>query len=97
MSDRQKELIERFLHAVAAIPFISERFASGQQFNAYESASNWDDMDGEDREYRIALGPISDHAFLFEIDGSAKAELLESALKLAALLTERTPSSVGEA
>ena len=86
MSDRQDELVERFREAVLSRKYIADHIASGPQFNSYESASNDDDMDDDEREYRICIGYIGDFSWLFDIEGQAKAELVVAALKIAALL-----------
>jgi hypothetical protein len=89
---RQQELIERFRQASQSRQWIAERIAKGQQFNCYESASNDDDMEDDEREYRLAIGPVNDFAWLFDIEGQDMADMIESALKLAALLAFPEPA-----
>jgi hypothetical protein len=80
--------VEAFVTAVEAFPFISERLARGQQFNCYESGGNDDDDDDEDRSYYFGIGPVTDFAALLGFEDKRKADLFESAFKLAAIATE---------
>jgi hypothetical protein len=86
-AERVGELRERFRDACGRLSGVTERLAKGQQFNAYECASNDEDDDPEDWEFVIAIGPINSHRNLFEVTGESLADLLSSALKLAALNT----------
>lgn len=81
---KEAQLSERFREAVDAMPFVAEAVAAGKQFNAYESADNGEDEADEDREYALCIGPITNARYLLDIDGKPKADLLETALKLAA-------------
>jgi len=81
--NREVELIERIRDAVFGLPFAADRIAAGQQFNAYEGAGN-DDGDDEDWAYELCIGPITDRRFIADVGGKSRADLLESALKLAA-------------
>lgn len=89
---RENELVGRFTEALRELPWVAERIERGQQFNAYERASNGEDDDPEDLEFIVGIGPITGFASLFEVTGKAKAELVESALKLAALQLQKTPA-----
>lgn len=93
MKQREQELIERFREAVQSLQWINKRIANGDQFNCYECASNDDDMHDDEREYYLALGPINNFGMLFDFEGQDKAELIESALKLATLLAFPTPET----
>jgi len=89
---REAELCDRFREAVTAIPFVAEAVAAGKQFNAYESADNDEDEDDDDREYSLCIGPITNFRYLLDIDGKQKADLLETALKLAAHIAYWKPT-----
>lgn len=89
--DRLAQLSERFSDAAGRIHFVSEALAKGYQFNAYERAGNDEDDEDEDREYRVGIGPISDFRVMFDVDGHATAELVETALRIAALSRQSTP------
>lgn len=84
-TERLRILHARFNDAIGRLPFVAEALAKGYQFNAYESASNDDDADDDEREYQVCIGPVSDFRFLFAVEGMAKADLVEAALKIAAL------------
>jgi|SRR5689334_18371492 len=85
---------EQFGEAIACLPWVAERIAAGQQFNAYEHASNDEDDDPEDAEYSICVGPISDARFLCSVVGRERAKLIEAALKVATeAIRERYPQS----
>lgn len=74
-----------FAEASNSISWIGVRLARGEQFNAYECASNDEDDHDDDREYYIGLGPINDFGFVVEITGKAKAEMIAHALTAAAI------------
>lgn len=91
------EMIERFRDAVANVPYIIERVAGGQQFNAYESAGDDDEeVEDEDREYRLCIGPISNCRFIADVEGHGRAQVLEAALKLAYHVAFASPSKAVE-
>jgi hypothetical protein len=79
MTDRLGE----FEVAVFAIPWVAERVAAGQQFNAYESASNDEDDEPDDWEFDLCIGPITDRRFICPIMGQDRARLVEAAMKVA--------------
>lgn len=82
-----------FREALAAIPWIAERIAAGQQFNCYESADNDEDDDPCDMRFALCIGSISDHRFICPIVGQDRAHLVEAALKLAAEASIPTPKA----
>lgn len=82
---RMAELRERFRKAVDELPWVRERAETGKQFNCYESGRNDEDDNDEDRVFYIGIGPVTDFRFIGEVTGRSQADLLEAALKLAAL------------
>lgn len=79
----KEEALNRFRDAVAEMPFGQERITLGQQFNCYESSLNDEDDDPADLDFFLCLGPITDHAIICEVASKWRADLIESALRLA--------------
>ena len=75
--------VSEFRDALAATPFLQDRLAKGQQFNAYESADNEDEEDPLDWEYFLSLGPITNCVQIMRIEGEWRAKLIEAALRVA--------------
>lgn len=80
---RYRDAVERFRAATLEIPFVAEKLAAGQQFNAYESGDNDEDDEDEDREYSLCIGPITDARWLIDLTGKTRADLFEAAFKVA--------------
>lgn len=78
--------VNEFRDALAAIPWIAERIAAGQQFNCYESADNDEDDDPCDMRFALCIGSITDHRFIRYYVASAPSRLRLS-LPLAANVT----------
>lgn len=79
-----RERVSRFQAALDAAPaWVRESLKSGQQFNAYESASNDEDDDQTDWDYLLGIGPITDFRCILDLTGKWRADLLEAALKTA--------------
>jgi hypothetical protein len=88
--DAVGEAVEAFKAAISAMPWGQTRLANGEQFNCYESASNDEDDDPCDWEYYVALGPISDFVTITGLQSEWRAQLIESALRVALTLTRIT-------
>lgn len=89
--ERMREARQRYQAAVADLAWVAEKVAKGQQFNAYDQSSNDDEDTDEDLEFYIGIGPISDFRFLGECQGRAQKNIIESALRFAALATLTDP------
>lgn len=77
--------LERFREAVAAMPDVAERLAAGQQFNDYPVTDGCEDLDDDPiSEVAVCLGPITSRPLSFATTVPDVAELLTSALRLAA-------------
>lgn len=78
--------ISKFQAAVADIPFIKEAADKGYKFNCYEFNETGDneDCEDDDREFCLAIGPITDFRYITGITGQQRAALFEAAFKLAA-------------
>jgi len=77
-----------FAAALDGLPWVVERLARGQQFNVFEHQADVSDgayPEGDDDDFAVAIGPITDCAVVLVTTPRAKAELIASALTLAAL------------
>jgi hypothetical protein len=95
------ELIEELREFEAALDAMPEayqlRFSEGQQFNCYDLAGNEDEDDPDWFEYTLALGPITGAAFVADIEGKWRADLIETALRFAVnVLRARTTLSTAK-
>ena len=84
-----------FQEAVAAVPYIAERLATGQQFNAFDSSLNDEDDDDEDCTMYVCIGPVSDTRSIVSVEGRAEANMIADALTFAALSASH-PCKSGE-
>lgn len=89
---RIRSRAEGFHAAVADLPVVNDALANGQQFNAYDSASNGEDEPDADCEMLICIGPITNARVICRVTGRAQANMIADALTLAALLRARALS-----
>ncbi len=80
---RIADLLKRFEDALFEQRWVADLIMAGEQFNCYERGGQDDDLDDDEREYRLCIGPVSNARLLFGIEGRATAEMVEAAMKLA--------------
>ena len=82
------EEIARFREALAALPSVAARHAAGQQFNAYHTSGDEDDLD-----MVVCIGPITSRPISLVEADEPVARLVEAALRVAGCAAQPTDPS----